>query len=173
MYIAVVGPLMRREEKEERRVNGVIWYLVGLIIVFLLFPKDVCLLAVFMLSWADLAASTVGRAYGHFGFKLVGSKSVIGTLAAFATGVICTYLVYDVLLPLHPEFNMPHLILFNQHLSTLSVTKLSLIMGLTVAIAELFPVIDDNLSIPIVCAVVQYAVVARYTHPYNYGVFKN
>lgn len=174
LYIAVCGPLMRKEEKEEAKINGVVWYLVGLITVFVFFPKDVCFLAVFLLSWADLAASSIGRAYGHYSIKIIGSKSLIGTLAAFCTGVLCTYLVYDVLLPLRPEYNSPTtLILFNRNLSRISVSRLALIMGGTVALAELFPVIDDNLSIPIVCAVVHYLVVNHFSLPYTYGVFES
>lgn len=172
MYIAVVGHLMRKEEKEEGRVNGVIWYLAGLIIVFSFFPKDVCLTSVFLLSWADLAASTLGRAFGHHSFKLVGQKSFIGTLAAFLTGVISTVVVYEILLPLRPDMNPPNLILYNSHLSQVSVTRLSLVMGLTVAVAELFPIIDDNFSIPIVCAIVQTLYINHYTLPYTYGVFR-
>lgn len=168
-YIAVVGPLMREAEKE-LHINGVVWYLVGLSTVMSIFPKDVALLSVYLLSWADLAASTVGRAYGSRTPRLVGNKSLAGSAAAFITGAFSTLFVYDGLLSLRPESNPPSMILYNRNLSKLPMLGLAAVMGLSAAIAELFPVIDDNLSIPIVCACVHYVVVKMTTLPYSYGV---
>lgn len=170
-YIAVVGFLMREAEKE-RNVNGVIWYLVGLSTVMSIFSKDVALLSVYLLSWSDLAASTVGRAYGSRTIKLVGNKSLAGFVAAFITGVFSTFFVYDGLLSLRPECNSPSMILYNRNLSSLPMLGLAVVMGFAAAIAELFPIVDDNLSIPIVCACVHYVVVKLTTLPYSYGVLE-
>ena len=151
LYIKVVGPLMRESEKQGQ-INGVIWYLVGLIFVFTFFTKDIAVLSVLLLSWADLSASTVGRAFGSKTPKLVGSKSLAGSLAAFACGVAVTWLNYAVLMPRYSQYNDPKDILWTPESSTLSLGTLSVLVGFVAAIAELFPIIDDNLSIPIVSA---------------------
>lgn len=169
-YIKCVGPLMRESEKKNQQVNGVIWYLVGLITVFVLFPKDVSFVSIYLLSWADLAASTIGRAYGHRSIKIVGNKSLAGTLAAFVASFVSIVLIYRVLLPQWAEYNPPSVIMYNEHLSKLPLWALAAYMGLAAALSELFPVIDDNLSIPIICASAQWLVVKLTTLPYSYGV---
>lgn len=169
-YIAVVGPLMREKEKHNQSVNGVIWYLVGLITVFTLFSKDVCFVAICLLSWSDLAASTVGRAYGHLSPKVVGSKSLIGSVAAFVTGLLSTLMIYKFLLPQWTQYNPPSMIMYNENLSSMSVSTLGVVMGFAAALTEMFPVIDDNLSIPIGCACIEWIAVKITTKPYSYGV---
>lgn len=170
MYIAVVGPLMRENEKTGKQINGVIWYLVGLIIVLSIFPKDVSLLSIYLLSWADLAASTVGRAYGKYTRKIIGNKSLAGSAAAFITGVVATLFVYRFLFAQCAEYNPPSTILYNEHLSKISVYGLAVIMGFAAAVSELLPVVDDNFSIPIICACVQWITIKATTLPYSYGV---
>lgn len=170
-YIAFVGPLMRKTEKDGA-VNGVIWYLVGLITVFTCFPRDVCFLSIFLLSWADLAASTAGRQWGYLTPKVKGGKSLAGSAAAFVVGVASTYLVYRVLLPLYPQYNPPSAIAYHEELSKLPLWGYAILAGITVAISELYPVIDDNLSIPIASASVLYVVVRLTTLPYYYGVLR-
>ena len=74
-------------ETEYEGWNGVIWYLLGAWIVLALFPKDVGVMGVLLLSWCDTAASTVGRAYGRYTPRIRRGKSLAGSLAAFAVGV--------------------------------------------------------------------------------------
>ena len=64
LYCRVVGALMRK--KEIHTYNGVLWYLLGLIYSFTFFSKDVILISLFLLSWSDTAASTIGRRYGSW-----------------------------------------------------------------------------------------------------------
>ncbi|UZJ52632.1 hypothetical protein CBS101457_001952 [Exobasidium rhododendri] len=85
IYEAVLGPLMR--ESEKKKVNGVVWYLIGVITCLKYFPADVACVAVMILSWADTAASTFGRLYGAKTPALpsppfAGRKSTAGFLAA-------------------------------------------------------------------------------------------
>ncbi|OJJ44334.1 hypothetical protein ASPZODRAFT_135151 [Penicilliopsis zonata CBS 506.65] len=86
LYIRCVGALMR--ETEVTGYNGVIWYLLGAYIVLRFFPKDVGVMGVLLLSWCDTAASTFGRLYGRYTIRLRKGKSLAGTLAAWAVGVI-------------------------------------------------------------------------------------
>ncbi|EIN14225.1 hypothetical protein PUNSTDRAFT_57981 [Punctularia strigosozonata HHB-11173 SS5] len=92
---ACVGILMR--ESEKNRTNGTIWYILGVIFVLAVYPLDLAVVSILLLSWADTAASTFGRAFGRYtpplparipvlGLPLAPRKSTAGFLAAFATG---------------------------------------------------------------------------------------
>lgn len=75
-------------ETEVSGYNGVIWYLLGAYVVLRFFPKDVGVMGVLLLSWCDTAASTFGRLYGRYTPRLRQGKSLAGTVAAFAVGVV-------------------------------------------------------------------------------------
>ncbi|KAJ7060546.1 hypothetical protein C8F01DRAFT_1143067 [Mycena amicta] len=62
LYERVVGFLMR--ESERYSTNGTIWYILGVNFALTFYPIDVATVAILILSWADTAASTVGRMYG-------------------------------------------------------------------------------------------------------------
>ncbi|WVF68113.1 hypothetical protein IAT40_002876 [Kwoniella sp. CBS 6097] len=91
-----LGFLMR--ESERQKINGVVWYLVGVIFVLAVYPRDVAVVSILTLSWSDTTASTLGRLWGrytpplpaHFpGIKLLPfapRKSLAGFLAATVTG---------------------------------------------------------------------------------------
>jgi diacylglycerol kinase (CTP) len=89
---------MRVEERH--KPNGVIWYLLGVLFVLACYPRDVAVLSILILSWADTAASTLGRLSSRhlppgwnpalprriLGLPIARSKSAVGFLAAWATG---------------------------------------------------------------------------------------
>ncbi|KAJ3566192.1 hypothetical protein NP233_g7151 [Leucocoprinus birnbaumii] len=62
LYERVLGFLMRESEKSS--TNGVIWYILGVNFALQFYPRDVATVAILILSWADTAASTIGRLYG-------------------------------------------------------------------------------------------------------------
>ncbi|KIJ33522.1 hypothetical protein M422DRAFT_783113 [Sphaerobolus stellatus SS14] len=62
LYERFFGFLMRASEKH--KVNGVIWYLIGVLISLKAYPLDVAVVSILILSWADTAASTFGRLWG-------------------------------------------------------------------------------------------------------------
>ncbi|VVT57286.1 uncharacterized protein SAPINGB_P005642 [Magnusiomyces paraingens] len=156
IYISVLGPLMR--QKEINSYNGVIFYLIGLIFVFSFFPKDVSLISLLLLSWADTAASTFGRAYGHLTPKIGNGKSLAGSLAAFATGVISAVLLYKYFIPKYNYNNLPGDIFWTPETSFIPFSLLVLICGLIGAISEAIDIyeIDDNLTIPALSAIILY-----------------
>ncbi|KAJ3715315.1 hypothetical protein C8R42DRAFT_746186, partial [Lentinula raphanica] len=60
------GFLMR--ESERTTTNGVIWYIIGMNFALTFYPLDVATVSILILSWADTAASTIGRLWaGHWG----------------------------------------------------------------------------------------------------------
>ncbi|KAL7422626.1 Diacylglycerol kinase [Cryptotrichosporon argae] len=93
---AYLGFLMR--ESERNKINGVVWYLIGVITVLALYPRDVAVVSILTLSWSDTTASTLGRLWGrytpplpaHFpgvpALKFAPRKSLAGFLAATVTG---------------------------------------------------------------------------------------
>lgn len=157
LYVKVMGFMMR--EKEVSQINGVVYYLLGLILVFLVFPKDICLLAVLLLSWADTAASTIGRAYGKYTPKLTQSKSLAGSLAAFVVGCASTFLLYSFFIPAYSEYNHPDQIMWTPQTSRISLNWLVFAAGFITAASEAVDVCDDNFSIPVLSAIFMYAFV--------------
>lgn len=97
IYIRALGALMR--ETEVAGYNGVIWYLLGAFIVLHFFPKDIGVMGVLLLSWCDTAASTFGRLWGRHTARIRKGKSVAGTSAAWAVGVITAAAFWGYLVP--------------------------------------------------------------------------
>ena len=96
-YESVLGFLMREGEKE--RVNGVVFYLLGVIVALRLFPEDIGCVSIIILSWCDPIASTFGRMYGRATPSLPSPpfarrKSLAGFLAASTMGVFVAYLFW-------------------------------------------------------------------------------
>lgn len=151
-FVSAVGTLMRPRERACQETNGTLWYLLGLAIVFYTCPNDIVLIATLTLSWADLAANIVGKAIGNrwYSPKLVGSKSLAGSTAAAIVGVLVTYYTYNCLLKPFPRLRAGCKHAYDWERSPLPMWKLSACVGLIAAVAELFPIINDNLSIPVV-----------------------
>ncbi|KAF8148399.1 hypothetical protein B0H34DRAFT_802939 [Crassisporium funariophilum] len=95
LYERYLGFLMRESEKDS--INGVVWYILGVNFVLSLYPQDIATVAILILSWADTAASTIGRLYGSQTRKLPARlpllrlplaprKSLAGFSAATVTG---------------------------------------------------------------------------------------
>ncbi|KAJ7030962.1 hypothetical protein C8F04DRAFT_960936 [Mycena alexandri] len=62
VYEKALGFLMR--ESERTGTNGTLWYILGVNFALTFYPIDVATVAILILSWADTAASTLGRMYG-------------------------------------------------------------------------------------------------------------
>ncbi|GAA5915072.1 hypothetical protein JCM5296_000256 [Sporobolomyces johnsonii] len=82
-------------------VNGTLYYLVGVLICLSLYPRDIAVLSVIMLSLCDTSASVFGRLFGKYTPKLPfsgtlfgRSKSLAGTLAAILTGTLASYVFW-------------------------------------------------------------------------------
>lgn len=96
-FESVLSVLMRESEKE--RVNGVVWYLVGVMTSLHFFPEDIASVSIIVLSWCDPAASTFGRMFGKRTPSLPGGifsrrKSLAGFLAAWMVGSLIGYLFW-------------------------------------------------------------------------------
>ena len=171
-YIRVLGALMR--ETEVAGYNGVIWYLVGAYFALTLFPKDIGVVSILLLSWCDTAASTFGRAYGRYTIRLRRGKSLAGSLAAFFVGIFVAVFFWGWLAPrIAPKINdPPDAFMFQDRLTfpvrmkyylgwkanegvvygTPALILMSLFTGLIASVSEFIDLLgwDDNLTIPLI-----------------------
>ncbi|GAV26699.1 hypothetical protein PMKS-000154 [Pichia membranifaciens] len=147
LYCSTVGFLMR--EKEVNSINGVIWFQLGSVITFMSQSQDVAVMAVLLLSWSDTAASTVGRRFGHASPKLARGKSLVGSVAAFVTGIIACYVFYGVVAPRYPQYNQGFE--YDPSTNMLNLHTLALLSGFIAAVSEGIDIagLDDNLTIPV------------------------
>jgi len=95
VYERCLGFLMR--ESEKKSTNGVIWYILGVVLVLVFFPLDIAVVSILILSWADTSASTFGRLWGRktralprsfLGLPFAPRKSLAGFVAATLTGAL-------------------------------------------------------------------------------------
>ena len=134
-FLKWVGGLMRREEINTLSANS--YFVLGLIVVTLLFPKEVVLFAVLALAIGDPVAAVVGTQWGRN--TLIKGRSLEGFLANFmftgVAGVITGALYFG----------------YGSERSVI----LGGVFGLCSALGELIhiPPINDNLTVPIFAAV--------------------
>lgn len=137
LLVHMFRPIMR--QNEVNRIAGTSYLLTGLCLVSFIFPREIVLLTMMFLAFADPIASYFGIVYGKD--KIFGEKSLQGTMAAFFVCAILTfyYLTSNWML-------MDRLVI------------VSLLGGLIGALAELIPIfkLDDNLTLPLVSATSLY-----------------
>jgi dolichol kinase len=124
--------------REAHRPCTSTWYLSGLMIGVVLFPQHAIELGALVLAFGDPAASLVGKRWGQT--KIVGDKSLVGTLAFFVVSVLlCAgFLCWRV-----TAMPLPDVLLVAAAVSAAG------------ALAELVSTrINDNVSIPLVAGAV-------------------
>ncbi|KIY67764.1 hypothetical protein CYLTODRAFT_422208 [Cylindrobasidium torrendii FP15055 ss-10] len=86
LYNTLLGPLMRPSELQQP--NGVIFYILGVSWSLRVYRMDVAVYSILALSWADTAASTVGRALGSYTGRIpwAKGKSWAGFIGAAVVG---------------------------------------------------------------------------------------
>jgi dolichol kinase len=121
---------------ERHRITGSTYFILALAIVTILFPKPAVEVAVLILALADPAASITGRLWGKR--KLYSNKSYVGTGFFFTVSWI-TAIVF--------------LTIAVKDLSTSHAVVAALIIAAAGTIVEVLSTrLDDNLTIPVVCA---------------------
>ena len=126
-------------ENEMNSWSATTHLMLGVTTVILIFPREVATLAVGMLAFGDPISSIVGVLYGKD--KILGNKSLQGTMAGFAICTIVAGLFY-----------------YSKGLMLDRIVLVSILSGLIGAISELIPVgkMDDNFSFPILAAAMLY-----------------
>lgn len=133
LMVSIMGPLMRKSEVD--KLAGTTYLFTGVTMIALVFPHSIVLLTMLFLAFADPIASFFGIKFGKD--KIFGNKSLQGTLAAFVTCTILTYV-----------FLSTHWLLVDR------IYIVAILGGLIGALAELIPIgnLDDNLSLPVLSA---------------------
>ena len=123
---------------ERYKINGSTYYLFALVVIVLLFPKLSVELAVLILALADPAASVLGTFFG--GRKLFRDKSYAGSAVFFAVAFVISF---------------PFMLIMTPGVSVVYSFFAALILASIGTAVELFTIkIDDNFTIPVVCAAV-------------------
>lgn len=129
--------LFRRiiRDSEIHRISGITFMMTGITIIVALFPKNVVLLVMLFVAMADPIASEIGIRFGKD--KLIGNKSLQGSLAAFATCFLLALAYFT-------------------HFDLVGERRfiVCLISGLIGAASELIPIgkLDDNFVFPVLSA---------------------
>ena len=133
ILVAAFGPLMREHERDG--FAGTTYLLLGTFVILLVFPKTIVSLTLLFLAVADPLASLIGIRFGKD--KLIGSKSLQGTMAAFiaCTAISAAYFAATGAM-------------------TERILMVSLLAGLVGAVSELIPLgkLDDNFSFPLLAS---------------------
>lgn len=135
LALSIFKPIMRMHEV--KKIAGTSYLMTGVLLIVLLFPKNIVSLTLLFLAFADPLASFVGIRYGKD--KIFGHKSLQGFMAAFLTCAVITFVF----------------LYMNEPIDFWRRVLISLIAGLIGALAELIPVwkLDDNFTLPVVSAV--------------------
>lgn len=164
-YERCLGFLMR--ESEKKHTNGVIWYIIGVIFVLSIYPKDIAVVSILILSWADTAASTFGRAFGSLTPKLPSRlpilclplaprKSVAGFIAGSITGACIAVGFWTWFVSFGDTESSWHWSSSTESTSSLThwvgLGVLGAVSGLVSGVAEALDLgsLDDNLTLPII-----------------------
>ena len=125
--ISWFGWLMRDEENQ--RLTGTSYFLVAMVVLFSVFPREIAILALAFLTLGDPVAATVGR---RFGGRKLGSKTILGSLACFVFCLVAGFALSWVV----------------------PLTPVQILTGSACAtLAEAVPLpINDNLTIPLFSA---------------------
>lgn len=139
LMMTLFGPVAHAHERT--RVNSSTWFVTGLLLIAMAFPRPACAAAVMALAVGDTAASLVGRRWGRT--RLRSGRSLEGTAAfALVAGLAAT-------LVLRGAFPM----------GWAQAALLGSIAGVSGALTELYSErLDDNFSIPVTVAAVLTAV---------------
>jgi diacylglycerol kinase (CTP) len=130
VVIKVMGPLMRRSEKEG--MSGLPFYALGVSISLFSYQRDIAILSVMFLVFSDPLSSFFGVLYGKD--KILPNKSLQGAVAGFFVCYLITLF-----------YTMNHVTLGNH------ILIFAVLAGFIGALSELVSAfnVDDNLTIPV------------------------
>lgn len=141
--VKVFGPVMRAHEMNH--VSGWTYLLLGALVLILFNDKHIITLTLLFQAFGDPLASYFGIRYGKD--KIIGNKSLQGTMAAFA---VCTIIA--------------GIYFYANNLMLERFLIVTPVAGLIGALAELAPVgkLDDNLTFPVICGILLWVLFQVY-----------
>ena len=112
-------------ESEKNRLGGQVYFIIGAIIAFGVFDKNIAITALLMTIFGDMAAAIFGIAFGKHWIKGLNNRAWEGVIAQFMVDVIIAMMILNDL-------------------------TISIVMALVATFVETtFDHVDDNLSIPL------------------------
>lgn len=126
-----ISKFMIRAE-EQLKESAMVPYLMGVLLTIITFPKEIALVGIYTLAFADPLSAIIGIKFGKH--KISETRSYEGSFAFFICTFLCSLLVLS-----GYYYGM-----------TPSILIISFILGCAGTILDLFPMkIDDNLTIPL------------------------
>lgn len=124
-------------EKEKNRISGTTYFLISVLTIILLFPKNIAITACFFSTIGDAFAGLIGNRFGKV--KLVNNKTLEGSISFFIACLIVGYFL---------------------NLSRIELSLENILIGsLSGAITEQISIkIDDNFTIALVVAIVLFLI---------------
>ena len=140
--IPIIYPLLQKFERKEELKRfpgkGTIFYLIGVYISLMLFPKEIAMASIMILALGDSVSHLYGLHYGKIKHPLSSTKFLEGTIAGFIAGFIGAF----VFLPWHEAFFAS--------LAAMIVEAVEIKIGTEQ--------VDDNLIIPVVAGAVVWLI---------------
>jgi len=140
--VPIIYSLLHRFEREKEIKKfpgkGIIFYLIGIYISLLLFPREIAMASIMVLALGDSISHLYGLHYGKIKHPLSGTKFLEGTIAGFIAGFIGAF----VFLPWHEAF----------------FASLAAMISEAIEIKIGTEQVDDNLIVPIVAGTVVWLV---------------
>lgn len=130
-YMKVVGPVLRSHEVKLRGITltGATYLMFSALLSVLIFPKEVAISAIFLMTIGDAAAAVIGKSFGKIKFY---SKTFEGGLAFFIAGLIIVLLT--------PKLS-----------NNVNEYYIGIAAVFITSIIEMLPLkLDDNITVPIV-----------------------
>ena len=124
-FISKVTKTVLREREQGHFALGPVTLGLGALFALLLFPPRAAAVAVYVLAFADSAATLAGKFLGRIRPAFMAGKSLEGSIACFIAAALCGFLVFH-------------------------DWKIALAVGLASMLAEALPLGDfDNLLLPV------------------------
>lgn len=118
--------------EEQLKESAMVPYLMAVLLTIITFPKEIALVGIYTLAFADPLSAIVGIRFGKH--KISETRSYEGSFAFFICTFFCSLFVLS----------------GYYYGITPSIIIISFILGCSVTILDLFPMkIDDNLTIPL------------------------
>ncbi len=132
IFVFLSAHSMRNAEINNQRLTGASWLLIAFYLILYIFPLEYAVPSCIILSFSDTVSAIVGINFGkHKWYK---QYSIEGSFAFIVVGLLVLFIFL-------PEINF--------WLALLIVTAATIGEGV-------IPIIDDNISIPFICATILY-----------------
>jgi len=124
LWLFIENFIMSHERKEEKPVMGLITFYTGMLLAIVLFPLQIAMLCIILLSVGDALSALVGKMIGKHKLPINNKKSWEGSLTFFASTI--TILILAAISP-----------------------ERALLIAIILSFVEGLPRLDDNLTIPL------------------------